>query len=332
MPPPSSAESESAWETNFEPSAERGAALDQRVRERLADTLDYVFAEVGKALGVDRKAAARLSSQIRRQRQSPHMFGAYFEMVLQIEDDDLEQARHLAREIITREPLAGTHISAIDHRAPGEAARYRRLLVEDPNMALQPGDALLAQTTDRIKAAFDLLDRGFPEMAAEIRELLAEIVIAAGPTDPLALTFDGASSYMLWGAILLNARGQNNVLDTAQALAHESGHNLLFGFCASGPLIENTDDEMFSSPLRTDPRPMDGVVHATYVVSRMHQTISRLLDAGVLSETEQAAALDDLAAHRRNFAAGDQVIRDGGRLTRLGNVLIDSARAYMATA
>ena len=47
---------------------------------------------------------------------------------------------------------------------------------------------------------------------------------------------------------------------------------------------------MFSSPLRTDPRPMDGVVHATYVVARMHQTISRLLDAGVLSETDQAAA------------------------------------------
>jgi hypothetical protein len=330
--PPRSPAYESAWEATFEPSAERGAALDQRVRERLADTLDYVFAQVGNSLSVDREAAARVSSRIRRQRQSPQMFGAYFEMILRIEDDDLEQARHLAREIVNREPLTATHISAIEHRASSETARYRRLLVPDPNMALQPDDALLAQTTDRIRAAFDLLDRGFPEMAAEVRELLAEVVIAAGPADPLALTFDGASSYMLWGAILLNARGQKNALDTAQALAHESGHNLLFGFCASGPLVENADDELFHSPLRADPRPMDGVVHATYVVARMHQTISRLLDSGVLSETERAAALEDLAAHRKNFAAGDLVILDGGRLTRLGAELIDSARAYMAAA
>ena len=97
-------------------------------------------------------------------------------------------------------------------------------------MAAQPDPQLLSETLDRTEQAFRLLDRGFPGMAAEIRQLLREIVIAAGPEDPKAPSFDGASSYMMWGAILLNARGQKNVLDTAQALAHESGHNLLFGF------------------------------------------------------------------------------------------------------
>ena len=77
---------------------------------------------------------------------------------------------------------------------------------------------------------------------------------------------------------------------------------------------------------------MDGVFHATYVVARMHQTVSRLLAAGVVDEASRPAALADLQAHRRNFAAGDQVIRDGGRLTPLGVELIESARAYMASA
>ncbi len=207
MPPPHSDVCETALETTFEPSAERGARLDQRVRDRLADTLDYVFAEVGDSLGVDRDAAAQLATRIRRQRQSPHLFGAYFEMVLQIEDDDLELARRLAREMLDREPFNETRVAAIEDRASGEAARYRRLLVPDATMAGQPDDATLVQTKQRIGAAFDLLDRGFPEMAAEIRELLAEVVIAAGPEDPLAMTFDGSSSYMLWGAILLNAQG-----------------------------------------------------------------------------------------------------------------------------
>ncbi len=181
-------------------------------------------------------------------------------------------------------------------------------------------------------AAFDLLDRGFPAMAAEIRALLREIVIASGPEDPNVMTFDGSSAYMLWGATLLNARGQTNILDTAQALAHESGHNLLFGYCANGPLIENADDELFASPLRMDPRPMDGIVHATYVIARMHQTLERLIGSGILTSDQSEAALADLDLHRRKFHEGDGVIRKGGRLTPLGKSVIASARDYMAAA
>jgi HEXXH motif-containing protein len=190
----------------------------------------------------------------------------------------------------------------------------------------------MEQCRDRLDSAFALLDAGFPGMAAEIRILLREIVVAAGPEDPKALTFDGASSFMLWGAILLNARGQKTVLDTAQALAHESGHNLLFGLSANGPLVDNPDDELFSSPLRKDPRPMDGVFHATYVVARMHQTLSRLLESSVLDGEQVAAAEADLAIHRRNFDAGDQVVREGGRLTNAGREAIGAARDYMTAA
>lgn len=302
------------------------------MRARLADTLDYVFTEVGDALGVDRERAAEVAAQVRSTRQSPNRFGAYYDMVFAIEIDNLGEARECAAELLAEGPAQGLRVAAIEDRSPSHTERYRRLLMPEPGMAAQPDPELLAETTARIDAAFDLLDRGFPEMAAEIRELLREVVIAAGPADPKAPTFDGASSYMLWGVTLLNARGQKNVLDTAQALAHESGHNLLFGLCASGSLVENPDEELFSSPLRTDLRPMDGVFHATYVIARMHQTLSRLLEAGVLDRAEREAALSDLAAHRRNFETGDRVVREGGRLTELGAEVIASARAYMATA
>lgn len=302
------------------------------MRQRLADTLDYVFETVDETLGVSRAEAAEVAARIRAAGQSPNRFGAYYEMVLALENDELDEARAAARELLAQPDMGGTRIAAIDDRSADEAARYRRLLIPDPAMAGQPSRSLLGETCARVEAAFDLLDRGFPEMAAEIRELLREVVIAEGPTDPKAPTFDGASSYMLWGATLLNARGQSSVLDTAQALAHESGHNLLFGFCVSESLVDNADDELFTSPLRTDPRPMDGVVHATYVVARMHQTVSRLLEAGAVDAIAKNAALADLQAHCANFAAGDQVIREGARLTPLGAEVIESAREYMAAA
>lgn len=317
---------------HFEPSAERGAALDQQMRGRLAETLEYVFDKVGDPLGVDATAARQLTSRVRSHRQSPNLFGTYYELVLAIENDDLEEARRQAEELLTQPTVCGTRVAAIESRSTDEAARYRRLLGPDPDLVQQPDPPLLSRTQERINSAFQLLDRGFPEMAAEIRELLRDIVIAAGPANPKALTFDGASSYMLWGAILLNARGQKAIIDTAQALAHESGHNLLFGFCASNSLVENADEELFSSPLRTDPRPMDGIVHATYVVARMHQTVSRLLEAGVLEQSEETVALADLEMHRKNFAAGDEVIRESGRLTPLGMEVIEAARAYMVAA
>ena len=46
------------------------------MRERLAGTLDYVFEEVGEALGGDRGEAGRVISEIRAGPQPPNRFGA----------------------------------------------------------------------------------------------------------------------------------------------------------------------------------------------------------------------------------------------------------------
>lgn len=317
----------------FDPSRERAALLDSGMRARLSDSLEYLFGQVGSDLDVDRDEAARCIADIRDRAQAPHRFGAYYDLVFAIEGNDLDEARRLANEIFSTSPSpATTRIATIEDRPAPEAERYRRLLISDPGMAGEPDAALAAECNVRMTEAFALLDAGYPEMADEIRGLLREIVVAAGPEDPKALTFDGASSYMMWGAILLNARGQKTVLDTAQALAHESGHNLLFGFCASGPLVDNPDDELFSSPLRKDARPMDGVFHATYVVARMHQTLTRLVEAGVLNDEQMEAARKDLALHRRNFEAGDHVVREGARLTEVGAMAIEAARAHMASS
>jgi HEXXH motif-containing protein len=316
----------------FEPSAERAAALDQRMRARLADSLDYIFDEGGDLLGIGREEARPITAHIRAHPQSPQTFGAYYDLVLAVERDQFERARGLLAEIDGKPFAPGLRIAAIDDRPAAAAERCRRLFLSQATVAQAPPPELLDAYRVQLGKALALLDAGYPELADEIRGLLREIVVAAGPEDPLARTFDGASCYMMWGAILLNARGQANVLDTAQALAHESGHNLLFGFAADGPLVDNPDEELFASPLRSDPRPMDGVFHATYVVARMHQTVARLLAAGILDAEARAAARADLATHRRNFEAGDRIIREGGRLTEVGEAAIGAARAYMAAA
>ena len=302
------------------------------MRSRLAASLGYVFKQIGDDLGVPAADARSLVEAVEARRQSPQLFGAYYDLVLAVERDEIGAARTIAAEIRDRlnAPSPERWVASLESRPIGDQERYQRLLLPEDIAASEPASADFAAAEERIGRAMDLLDRGFPEMAAEIRALLFEVVIAAGPTERGAITFDGSSSYMLWGAVMLNALGQTNVLDTAQALAHESGHNLLFGLCANGPLIDNDDEESFAHPLRQDPRPMDGVVHAAYVTARMHQTVERLLESGALDEAQRDAAEKDIELHRRNFAAADEVIRGAALLTPVGAEAMAAARGQIA--
>src|SRR4051812_32810939 len=105
------------------------------MRGRLAETLEYVFEKVGEPLALDPIAAKQLTSRIRSRRQSPNLFGAYYEMVLAIEVDRLEEARAHAAELLTQPPARDLRVEAIDSRDAGEAARYRRLLLPDIGIA-----------------------------------------------------------------------------------------------------------------------------------------------------------------------------------------------------
>ena len=321
----------------FGPDAARARTLDQRMRDRLADSLSYIL---DRAEGQLRYSRADLVSFLDRLSAAPvsaQVFGAYCDLVLDIESDRLDSAERRVAEILAAPSHAGGPlIIALRDPAQDPASdRYCRLVDADPGMPFRlvpPPAAIAASCRERIAAALALLEAGYPALAVELRVLLREIVLAVGPAGPGMVVFDGVSAFMLWGAIVLNAEANQSVLDMAQALAHESGHNLLFGFSADGPLVENDDVGRYASPLRRDPRPMDGIVHATYVTARMHQTVQRLLDSGVLATEQEVAAQAALADHRRAFAEGIAVIDAHARFTPLGAAVMAGARDHMARA
>ena len=53
-----------------------------------------------------------------------------------------------------------------------------------------------------------------------------------------------------------------------------------FGVSADGALTENSGNERYDSPLRKDKRPIDGIVHACFVATRVHLAMSRMLGSG----------------------------------------------------
>jgi hypothetical protein len=316
---------------DFVPDPAQALAFDCRMRERLGSSLRYIMEQAKHAIRMPSVGMDGFLTRLADGPVSASVFGAYCDLVLAIEADRRDLAETLLGEIavVPNRPAILTISNLADPGRDPIAERFVRLINTDPSASftvLPPTPAIAAACQERITGAFRLLDAGDPALAAEIRALIGEIVLAIGPDDPNAMQFDGASSFMLWGSIVLNATAHRTDLEMAEALAHESGHNLLFGLCADGPLVENEDKARYPSPLRADPRPMDGIVHATYVTARMHRTVAQLLEAGVVNRAEAEASL---ATHRSAFDQGWAIIAGDGRLSERGRAAMAGARAYM---
>lgn len=307
------------------------------MRQRLAQSLRYIAATISGRIEFEPAALDAFLQRLRAGPVAPLAFGAYCDFVLAVEAGEIGSAQALLQELAQTATHQGPLrvLALADPRTDAAASRYQRLVDTDPQARFEihpPPFALARDCELRIAQALAMLDRGHPELAAEIRALLREVVLAAGPGTPGAPVFDGASSFMLWGAIVLNVQHQATVLDMVQALVHESGHNLLFGLCADGPLVEDRGTQRHASPLRPDPRPMDGIVHAAYVSARMHQALERLLAAGVLDDGEAAIARQALSEHARHFCSGMHTIEHHARLTVTGRAIVDGAAQAMRAA
>jgi hypothetical protein len=321
----------------FEPSAERVRFLDQRMRSRLADSLRYILSEANGLLDVPQNPFQEFLSGLERGPVSPLAFSHYNDIVFAIEEDDLGEASRLFGELISLPPHPGGPIISElgDPSRDSVARRYARFLSEDASVKFEvfpPSREAAYACRRQIKDAFALMDAGDPALASEIRALLREIILAAGAQIKNTYTFDGASAFMLWGGIILNASRREGELTMVQMLAHESAHNLVFGLSADEPLVENPPEELFSSPLRLDPRPMEGIYHATFVTARMHRAVKRLLESGILSPSLEENAQKEIAENARLFAKGIQTVLRHGKLTPLGQSIMAGAKAYMDSA
>lgn len=259
----------------------------------------------------------------------PLGFHAYYRLVLQLGAQDLAGAE---AELARIEALADrAPARSITHFGAPEADQVSLALIED-GMRLAPITTEEADAFSRLlEEGFALMQAGLPDLHAELTGIIHEVLLARAPQGD-RMEFDGASHYQFWGLLLLNPRHHRTPLAVVEVLAHEASHALLFGMTIEEPLVLNPDDELYPSPLRVDPRPMDGIYHATYVSARMAWAMEQLAASGLLSDEERAAAMAAARSDRDNHARGLTVIDAHGRLSDTGARILDSARAWMTAA
>lgn len=319
----------------FHPSSKRVHDFDQLMRDQLADSLGYLLEVTAEHLEISDALARKKLELLREQPVLPEVIAAYHELVFAVQDGSLDEAQILFDEIFAKIG-ADTSFRVIPYREPDIVSkRYLTQIASDPTTRFT---VFPAQSEDYQKAenfiheSFEILRESCPSLHDEIRALLKRVMLGAGPTEKNAFTFDGASAFGLWGAILLNAIEPKDVVDMVQTLAHESCHNLLFGYCIEGRLVENPDEERYASPLRIDPRPLDGIFHATFVLARMHYSIEQIAESPRLSEELRVKIKKERHLRAKGFYDGLATLKAHARYTPEGRALMDAAEAYMNAA
>lgn len=326
----------------FAPDAARAARLDRARVRGLGESLRHLSERCAPHLPHDERALRHLAAAFESgsARPPPAAFAHYYALLHAVLDDDLPAAAgclHRLAQLTLVEARAGAEVSVVPLGSAAlgtDAELYATLLDDDPAQPLgiaPPPAEVFTPFRDRLRRTLGLMQRTVPALAGELRAIVHQIVVVSG--DPVRpLQFDGGSHYQLWGALFLNTGFHDTELQMFEVLAHESAHSLLFAFCAESLLVDNADDELYTSPLRTDPRPMDGIYHATFVSARMHWALATLLRSGALDDAQRQQAHEANRLNLENFAAGDGVLRAHARLTPLGQALIEGARGYVAEA
>jgi HEXXH motif-containing protein len=298
--------------------------------ERLAQSVEEIVQGCSSHIELE-ESIARLPQRIRAAaRVAPELYCIYFDLLQAVRRDDLDACARLFSEMDTRidAPLPSFY-SRWGALAESTARRYLNYVNVDPTTQINFQALPSSQFDDARRladGAFEVLERAAPELGAEIRSLLTEIVFVSGMPKE---SFGGATSFFCWGALFLNAERHRALVGMIDGLTHESAHAHLFSLSLGDPFVENPDDELHASPLRRDPRPLDGVFHATYVSARMHYAQSHVVESRVLSESDEGEAKKALEASRAAFSDGLKTLDDYASLTPLGRRVMDAARGYM---
>lgn len=323
----------------FFPSADLANAFDIKMRERLADSLRYLSEATQEVINLSEIELQAGLEHIQSYPILPEKFSAYYTLVSLIIDEAYTAANDCFSEILNfEESLDGFKV--VPFKDPQQDRRSRLYLDQidtDPDFDFRVFEAKsddYERAERLIWQSLELLDTEDPTLSTEIKALLKRVMLGAGPdkNSGLKTTFDGASAPGLWGAILLNAVEPKDVVDMVQTLAHESCHNLLFGYCIDTELVENSDEERYSSPLRVDLRPIDGIFHATFVLARMHYAAAQIATSHSLSNELQKKAQSEMQQRAKNFYDGYGTLEKHALYTETGRALIESAKKYMDSA
>lgn len=163
---------------------------------------------------------------------------------------------------------------------------------------------------DLLKQALSILKSNNLPFLLEIERFITNIVMFEGQT------VIGFTDFHNHGAIFIKyAMVKDNPIFLAEEITHESSHTVLNTIMVADPLVNNPKNERYKTPLRQDERPMFGLFHQLYVLSKLNRFYLSLKDHQEHSRHAQIkekllGALETVKAHARFTKLGQQIFTE----------------------
>jgi HEXXH motif-containing protein len=173
-----------------------------------------------------------------------------------------------------------------------------------------------------LRAAFALIEKYLHPVYDEMQMLLRTVV----PVGYLPERHASCSYEDALGSIYLTLHP--SPLKIAEALVHEFQHNKLHALMRLDAVLTNARTSRHRSPVRPDPRPLEGVllaVHAFIPVAMMYRAMTEAGDP--LAKSRDWDATCDAA--ERVYRDGAETLYAHGEPTKTGRALLDEMRALM---
>jgi HEXXH motif-containing protein len=175
-----------------------------------------------------------------------------------------------------------------------------------------------AGAADRVERAIGLLREAWPEAAVEVGLLARCVVHLAGGS------FRSATLRGTFGAIYIRSDYLDNEVTAFETVLHEVGHHSMFLRNSFVKLVRN-GSQLVHHPLRPDPRPISGTLHAAHVLARMAEGLdrwSRLPHASPL-------VIERRDENLRRFGATVRALNESAEWTDAGTCYFASLRQWL---
>ena len=314
------------------------AAAPVPIQARLAESLRHIDEALDLPEGPETDLASVARHLDAGGALEPQAYGHYYALIRALQGERPEGAMAHIRVLAAspRDPDAGVTIRLLgpgDFTRPGMRAAKANFTSESlrPEQLRPIPPAAALRVRRALRRAMDIIRDHAPDSWSDFSRITTEIIAASGAMRD-GMTFDGCSSLERYGSILVNMRRNRTPLVLAETLVHESAHSLLFALSCDDHRVLNPPTERYKSPLRIDPRPLDGIFHAAFVLARMHGFLAEVAanDGAPAPMRDEARKL--AVRRRANFFDGYGVLVEHARFTETGRALIEDARQRVERA
>lgn len=141
-----------------------------------------------------------------------------------------------------------------------------------------PNNETFSFNEKKILDAKKIIELTDPKLSALMDKLQNTIILCEPGTESKKInnSFGGATCFFFRGGSILNSDSKFKLVNTLEKLVHEYAHNELFVLGQDERLCLNSDDDIHKVSIRSDKRPMNGIIHSFYVVTRVLELFTKL--------------------------------------------------------